>query len=287
MAKTIVITGGTGYIGSAVTKKLVERGDTVIAAVRSDASAEKVKALGATPLRADLTDAAALTEAAAGADAAIQLAATNDADGAAVDLAAAKALLAGLGGKPYVHTGGVWVFGSTDGIVDEAAPFNPPQLTAWRIDNEQEILASAEQGGHPIVIAPGVVVGQGGGIPRHVLTFDGTIHYIDEGAAHWALVHVDDLADLYLLAVDGAPAGSYYLGVTDTLTGKEVAEALAQAPDTPDEVASVSLDALREKLSIFADALVLDQQVTSAKALRELHWSPKHPDIAAELAAGS
>lgn len=286
MGKTVVVTGGSGYIGGAVIEQLVGRGDTVIALARSDESAAKVAALGATPLQGELTDSDVLTTAATAADAAIHLGATGDADAAAADLTAAQALLAGLSGKPYVHTGGVWVYGSTDGVVDETAPFAPPQLTAWRLENERQVLAAASDGGHPVVVLPAVVVGRGGGIPLGVLTTPDAARYIDDGAAHWALVHIDDLADLYLRALDEGRAGEAYLGVADTLTGKEIAEAITRSDGTPDVTASVSLDDLREELGIFADALVLDQQLSSAKAQRVLGWAPAHTDIAADLAAG-
>ena len=45
----IFLTGGTGYIGSALLPRLVERGHQVTAAVRSEASAEKVSGLGGDP----------------------------------------------------------------------------------------------------------------------------------------------------------------------------------------------------------------------------------------------
>lgn len=286
MGKTVVVTGGSGYIGGAVIEQLVARGDTVIALARTPEAGAKVEALGATALQGELTDAETLTTAATGADAAIHLGATGGADAAAADLAAAKALLAGLSGKTYVHTGGVWVYGNTDGVVDETAPFAPPQLTAWRIDNEAEVLATAQNGGHPVIVLPGVVVGRGGGIPLGVLTTGDAARYIDDGAAHWALVHLDDIAGLYLRALDDGKAGERYLGVAGTLTGKEIAEAIAKADGTPDVTASVSLEDLRGELGIFADALVLDQQLSSEKARRDLGWSPAHTDLAVDLAAG-
>lgn len=286
MGKTVVVTGGSGYIGGAVIEQLVARGDTVIALARTDEAAATVEELGATALRGELTDADTLTTAATGADAAIHLGATNDEHAASADLTAAKALLAGLSGKPYVHTGGVWVYGNTDGEVDETAPFSPPRLTAWRIDNEAEVLATAQDGGHPVIVLPGVVVGRGGGIPLGVLTTADAARYIDDGAAHWALVHLDDVADLYLRALDDGKAGERYLGVAQTLTGKEIAEAITKADGTPDAAVSVSLDDLRDELGIFADALVLDQRLSSEKAKRDLGWAPAHTDLAADLAAG-
>ena len=44
------------------------------------------------------------------------------------DLAAATALQDGVGAGTYVYTGGSWVYGDTDGVQDETAPWNPPGL---------------------------------------------------------------------------------------------------------------------------------------------------------------
>lgn len=286
MSKTVVITGASGYIGTAVVRQLVERGDTVIALVRSDAAAEKVEALGATALRGELTDSETLTQAGVGADAAIHLGATNDEHGATADITAARALLAGLSGKTYIHTGGCWVYGDTEGVADETKAFSPPAITAWRLDNEAEVLAAKDEGAHPVLIMPGLVFGHGAGaIPLVQVTGD-AVSYVDDGSGHWSVVHVDDIADLYVRALDAAEAGSVYLGVSDVITTKEAAEALAQDPAFPSQVKSIPFEELQARFGGLADAMRLDQQLSGAKAERELGWKPRHADAKAALAAG-
>ena len=281
MSKTIVITGGTGYIGSAIVKQLVARGDTVIAIVRSDASAAKVEALGATALRGELTDADVLRKAAEGADGAIQVAATGDANAPAADVAVARAFLAGLSGKPYVHTGGVWVYGDTGGPVDDTAPIDPPSLVAWRIPVQEEVVAA---GG--VVIHPGVVLGYGGGIPESALVAGDAVQYVGDGSVHWSLVHVDDLAALYVLALDRAAPGSVYVGASQTLTVAEIAEAIAKADGKPGATRGIPVDDVRANFGAFGEALLLDQQVAGVNAERDLGWKPEHTDLAASLANG-
>lgn len=60
-----------------------------------------------------------------------------------------------------MHTGGVWVYGNTDGVVDETAAPSPPAITAWRGDNERGILQRARSGGHRVLVMPAVVYGHG------------------------------------------------------------------------------------------------------------------------------
>ncbi|WP_103349578.1 NAD-dependent epimerase/dehydratase family protein [Amycolatopsis sp. CA-128772] len=113
----------------------------------------------------------------------------------------------------------------------------------------------------------------------------GAIPYIADGGNHWALIHLDDLARLYTAALP-APAGSVYLGVGGVNpTAKEVAEACAHAAGPAGKTVSLSLAEARERISPIADAFALDQQLTPAKAQRELGWTPVHADPLTEFAA--
>ncbi|HEY0694542.1 MAG TPA: NAD(P)H-binding protein, partial [Kribbella sp.] len=102
----VFITGGSGYIGRPTIQALVRRGIEVTALVRSDASADVVVNLGATPIRGSLTDLKVLREAARAADGVIHLGVEYAADTAEIDRAAAEAMQDGVGAGPYVHTGG-------------------------------------------------------------------------------------------------------------------------------------------------------------------------------------
>ncbi|MGK3201292.1 NAD-dependent epimerase/dehydratase family protein [Amycolatopsis sp. MEPSY49] len=234
-------------------------------------------AAGASAVRGGLTDLDVLNHAAARAQAVIHLAQAVSGD---EDLAAATAMLDGVGGGTYVHTGGSWVYGDTDGIQDETAPWNPPAIVAWRKAVEDAVLARAKNGGRPVVVQPGLLYG---GDNRLIDVFyvqpgreSGAIPYLGDGANHWALIHVDDLARLYAAALS-APAGSVYLGVGGVdPTAKEVAEACARAAGL--KTTSIALAEARERMGPIADAFALDQRLTSAKAQRELGRTPAHTD---------
>src|SRR5690349_3431034 len=108
---TIVLTGGTGYLGAALLSELLGAGHRVTALVRSEAAAAKVKESGAQPVVGDLFDSAWLSAQFAAADAVAHLAATGDATTQQLDRGVVAAAVAALGGtgKPYVHTSGIWI----------------------------------------------------------------------------------------------------------------------------------------------------------------------------------
>jgi nucleoside-diphosphate-sugar epimerase len=286
----IFITGGSGYIGRPTIQALIRHGIKVTALARSEHSARAVSDLGATPVAGTLTDTDVLREAAHQADGVIHLGVDYTEGTADVDRAAAEALQQGAGRRPYVHTGGVWVYGDTDGVVDEDAPLSPPQITAWRLDNEKRVLARTATGQHPVMVMPGLVYGRSGGLVQSFFVEPGraagAIPCIGEGSNHWALVHVDDLAELYVLALN-ASAGCIYAGVSgQNLPLADITQALSQAAGCPGRIDSLTLEEAIQRMGPIAGAFALDQQITGARARRQLGWTPTHLDALAELTQG-
>ncbi|WP_381802285.1 NAD-dependent epimerase/dehydratase family protein [Streptomyces niveus] len=284
----VFITGGSGYIGRSTIQALIRHGIEVTALARSEHSARTLTDLGATPVAGALTDTDVLREAAGRADGVIHLGVDYAGGTADVDRAAAEALQEGAASGPYVHTGGVWVYGDTDGVVDENAPQSPPRITAWRLENEKRVLARAATGEHPVVVMPGLVYGHSGGLAQGYFVEPGraagTVPCIGDGSNHWALVHVDDLAELYVLALN-ASAGSVYAGVGgQNLPLADITQALSHAAGCPGRIESVTLEEAVRRMGPIAEAFALDQQLTGARARRELGWTPTRLDALADLA---
>jgi nucleoside-diphosphate-sugar epimerase len=276
----VILTGGTGYIGSAVLRELLAHGHAVTALVRSDSAAEAVRAAGATPAVGDLFDVAWLTEQLRGADALIHTAATGDErspqlDGGVVDAVAAAGVLV------HVHTGGVWVHGDGDAITEET-PFAAPAIVAWRQEIEERALAS--QTARTVIIEPAIVYGHRKGITRLLAEgprdASGALELIGSGDQRWGTVHVDDVADLYVRALEHDTARGRYLAAPTAHTVREIGLAVA------DEVAPSTREATEARLGApFAEALLLDQNVATTRAQDELGWSPSRPTLVQELQA--
>jgi nucleoside-diphosphate-sugar epimerase len=288
---SIFLTGATGFIGSAVLRQLRLQGRDVTALVRSPEKAAKIEALGATAIIGDITDTELLTEQATASDGVIHLASPGDASSRDVDDALVTAVLTGLegSGKRYVHTGGIWVWGSNPDITEDS-PRNPPSLTAWRGEIENRVLGA--QGVSTTLIAPAVVFGHGSGIPAlftDVQGGDGAVRLVGDGSQHWTTVHVDDLAELYVLAFDLAEAGSTYLGASgENPTVRQIGEAAAFGQGLDSRVEAQTIAETRERLGgPFADALLLDQQARGSAARIDLGWEPNGPSILDELRTGS
>jgi nucleoside-diphosphate-sugar epimerase len=284
----VFVTGGSGYIGRPTIRELRRRGHDVTALVRSESAAQTVRSFGATPVHGELTDVETLREAARNADGAIHLAMARGLQVAEIDCVAASVIQDGLDGGTYVHTSGTWIYGNTGGVVDEDAPTDPPGVVAWRLANETRVLNRAADGGHPVIVMPGVVYGSGGGLIESCFVDParsrGKLHYIGDGSNHWSLVHVDDIAELYVLALDAAP-GAVLAGVGDySLTVADLLPALSIAAGCAGQFESLSLDDARTELGPIAEAFALDQQVSSARAQTQLGWEPPPREVLSELA---
>jgi nucleoside-diphosphate-sugar epimerase len=287
----IFLTGATGYIGSAVADALMKAGHSVTGLARSDEAAGQLRLKGVGSHRGDLTSPASLASVAGALDGVIHTGTTND---GRADQAAIQAMLDALNGsgKPFVYTSGVWVLGNTgDKPADESAPLNPVALVAWRPEVERLVLESAQQGVRAIVIRPALVYGRGGGIPADLVKSareKGAARYVGTGENRWPVIDVDDLADLYLRAFERAAPGTL-LHAADTFAYpvKDVAAAASAGAGSDGRTESWPLEQARKTLGPFADALVLDQRVSAAKATSLLGWRPRAAGILEDLRHGS
>ncbi len=290
----VFLTGATGYIGSAVADALRAAGHAVTGLARSDDAVSKLQARGAVALRGDLKEPESFSKAACEMDAVIHTASTNDGSAPHADRAAVEAITQALEGtnKPFIYTSGIWVYGDTgERVADEQSPLNPTPLVAWRPANEQLVLESAERGVRAVVIRPAIVYGRGVGIPAELVQSareKGTARFVGTGENRWPQVHVDDLANLYVRALEHAPAGTILNATSGpSVRVSEVAEAASRAGGAEGRTESWPIEEARKSLGPYADALILDQQVSSEKAVELLGWKPESPSMLEDLERGS
>lgn len=275
----VFLTGGTGYIGSAVLDALLRAGHDVTALVRNPGAAERLQARQVAAFVGTLSDPASYRDMAAGFEAYVHAAGDSSDEGQLADASAVETLgaLAADARAVLVYTSGVWVLGPTREPAGEDAATNPIPLVAYRVAREQAVLALAAQGVRAAVIRPGVVFGSGRGIVADMIkdAENGLMRVIGSGENRWPLVYDRDLADLYVRVLAEPTAAGIFHGVDENdETVNEIAEAFAaHSPQRPD-VRMVPLPEARKKLGLYADALALDQVVRCPRA-RALGWEPQ------------
>ncbi|HWE25232.1 MAG TPA: NAD(P)H-binding protein, partial [Myxococcales bacterium] len=130
----VFVTGGSGYIGTAVCLRLKKAGHDVQALVRNKEKGAPLQAAGVKLVQGDLSEPAGYAAAAYGAQALVHCAQDHGPKSVELDrktIANARELLHGRVGATFIYTSGIWVSGDTGGAsVDESRPTNPAKLVA-------------------------------------------------------------------------------------------------------------------------------------------------------------
>jgi len=226
--KRVFVTGGSGFIGGRLIQALRARGIEVMALARSDSSAAKVEALGATPVRGDLDDRSALESGMRGCDIVFHAAAHTDqfdplevhmritTRGTENVLAAARA----AGVKRFVHVGTEAVLADGKPIVraDETRPLPRKAMGAYPLTKglaEQAVIAANRDGLETVVVRPRFVWGRGDTslLPEFIdAVKKGDFAWIGGGHYLTSTVHVDNVIEGMLLAAErGVPGAIYFL----------------------------------------------------------------------------
>lgn len=290
----VLVLGGTGAIGAAVVRELVGRGHRVDGLARSGGAAEKLAALGAAALPGDIAMPGRWVGALPPFDAIIHAACDFGVAMGETDRRLLDALLPALAAAPrphqprFIYTGGCWLFGATgDAAATEESPFRPLPAFAWMVPHLRRVLDA--DGIDGIIIHPTMVYEPGGGVFRRFAedaASGDAIRVVGSEAVRWPLVHSADLAVLYALALERGEAGSSYIGAAiDGLPVGRIAGAFAGHFQTRRrEPQIIATDAIAAELGDWARGYALDQQLSGAKARRELGWQPKHLDPEGEIA---
>ncbi len=213
-----VLVAGCGWLGTAIARCLVRRGERVTAVRRDPARAEALVAIGARPLALDL--------AAPGAEARIPpvdaivacQSAASDAPEAyrAAYLDANRALLAAArraGARALVYTGSTGVFGQRDGNdVDERTPPSPASATgALLVEAERLVTGAAAHGLCTSVVRLSGLYGPGrAGVVDRVRS--GALA-LEPGDDAWMnFCHLDDAVAFVVAALDRSLAGAVHHG---------------------------------------------------------------------------
>ena len=250
----VFVTGGTGFIGGHVVRKLRERGDDVVCLVRSREKGQELVALGCEIVEGDLADLAAIQSGMQGADAVIHGAAVYevgipksqhqamyDANVRGTERVLDAAAEAGVDRIVYVST--INIFGNTNGqTVDESyrrdeadgfvSTYDETKYRAHLIAEER-----AAQGAPIVIVQPGGVYGPGdhalvGQMIEQASTGKMPAKAFPELGLN--MVYVDDVADGILLAHDkGKPGESYVLGGELTTQGELIDKAAAIGGQKP------------------------------------------------------
>ena len=290
-AKTVLVTGGAGYVGSVLTPKLLAAGhrvkvldlyifgDDVLASVKGHPRLEEIKA--------DLRDRKVLERSLPGCDAVIHLACISNDPSFELDPNLGKSInydafldLVDVskksGVKRFIYASSSSVYGIKDEEnVTEDLPLQPlTDYSKYKAMCEEVLLAERRPGFVTLILRPATVCGYG---PR--LRLDLSVNILTNLAFHNRKItvfggeqrrpnlHIEDMTDLYIACLgypDAAIDGKTFNAGYQNLRIREIAEIVrAEVGDDVQIVTSPTND-------------LRSYHISSDKILRELGWGPKH-----------
>ncbi len=229
-SRTAFVTGGSGFIGGALLRRLADERWRVLALTRSERAAGRVRRLGAEPVQGDLDDPASIRAGAEGCDVAFHAAA------AVLEWGPREEFVRGnvtgtenaLRGcrearvRRFVHIGteAALMVGQPLVNVDETAPLRPDSkahYSATKALAEQAVRRANYGGFDTVVIRPRLVWG-----PGDSTVLPGLVEAVERGRFSWIggghhltdTTHVDNVVEGLLLGAErGRPGEAYF--VTD------------------------------------------------------------------------
>jgi dihydroflavonol-4-reductase len=246
----LLVTGATGYLGSALVKLLTEEGRPVRAVVRSEARAS-VLPEGVERVFADLADEASLMAAMDGCDGVFHLAASlgpspddtrrSNVDGTARVLAAA----ARAGVRRVVYTSSSAAIVAADGLVSEQAPNRTALVDPYSTTKAQAeglVFAAVAAGRDVCMVNPVNIYGPspfgpGSYNQLFLAAAGGDVREIVDAPVGWVLA--EDVARGHLLAYDKGESGERYVLCGEVAPFSVVLHRFAELMGSPHRAAAL------------------------------------------------
>jgi nucleoside-diphosphate-sugar epimerase len=302
------VTGGAGFAGQHVVRKLIARGYHVAALAGDDEEATFLSGLGADVAIGRVTDMSSMRTPMLGSDAVFHLAERHQvgrvdwAEMEAVNIGGTRRVLKlalELGIPRIVYASSITIFGHTEGqLVDESyyqeGPFRTEyERTKW-LAHYKVVLPLMEKGAPVILVVPGTVYGPGDDsiVADLMRLFYRGFPLIPGSDTEFTFTHVEDIAEGIILAAERGRIGESYVLAGPTIPLGEMVEFWSQLTGRPSAPIRVPSPVIRASASL-AEALggVTDLQsafsregaglagvtykARSDKARQELGWQPR------------
>ncbi len=281
----ILVIGATGWIGGATCDALLARGHAVWGLVRPESAfrlvADKPQV---SPLEGTLEMFPEMAASLSGIDGVV-FAASGDPEATAQALDAVKYI---YGVQAAVYISGASIYGNT-GIgqpATEESELLTPASVSYLPMLEEKALTAAPRG--YALRGAAILYGHGGGsTPAFWLQQAQKrkrLGYIGSGAQRWSAVHVDDLAQLVVLALESAQPSGVYNAVTHDYSLREAAEGLAEVLGEGFSAQSMFAGSAAAQWGVFwATLLRANLWMSGEKAAGDFGWQEQAPRFLDEI----
>lgn len=239
----ILVTGGTGFLGTRLIPQLVKDGQQIFALARSASSEDKLRTLGATPTSGDLESSTLPSlpevDAVVHAGAYFRFAGPRapyfriNVEGTTALLKAAE----NAGVKTFVYVSAAGTIMDDTGLpvrdADESVPTHPNSFSAYIASKsraEAAVLAANKPGFRTIALRPPAIWGPGDPwsreLPRAIRS--GKFAFINRGDYPFVTCHVDNVIEAIKCALErGAGGHAYFINDRERITFRQFIKMIA------------------------------------------------------------
>ena len=288
----VFITGATGWIGSIITRELIDAGHRVTGLVRSERNRDVLSGLGAKPLLGSLDDLDLLRKAAAEADGVIHTAFGIDFSMIIEMSAQERRVIETFGevyqgsDRPIIATSGFGLLPVGEIFTEDMPP--PPINPAFPRAPEHVTAMLADRGVRATVVRlPRSVHGRGerhGFVPMlaAVARDKGFSAYVTDGANLWPSVHRLDAARVFCLALEhGARGGPFHAVADEGVPFKQIAGAIGRQLGLP--VRSLTTEQATAHFGPLAMWVGGNGPASSQTTREHVGWTPKEADLLSDI----
>jgi nucleoside-diphosphate-sugar epimerase len=286
----IFITGAGGFIGGSIAAGLARDGHRVRGLIRRAEQVDDLKRLNIEPVIGSLDDTDLLATEARAADAVINAASSDH-------RAAVETLIGALEGtnKPFLHTSGSSIVGDASGgeasdkIYSEDDLPAPTPDKAPRVAIDTLVLDAAKRGVRSAVLCNTLIYGHGAvpnatsvQLPRleRQAKKSGIVRHVGRGLNIWSNVHIDDVVDIYRLALEKSPAGTFYFVESGEAQFRDMTTAMVRALDLRGPEDWPLEEAIEEwGYEMASYGLGSNSRVRSKRTREVLGWEPKRTSV--------
>jgi dihydroflavonol-4-reductase len=303
-----LVTGANGFTGAHLVKALRDRGVEVAAYVRESSNGDRLDGMNIDYHYGDITDTAKLIQAMQGVDviyhiaAYVELGLVDAAKMERTNVQGTQAVLTAMQAAnvpKLLYCSTIGIFGDTQGeTIDETFQRRQQGFSSaydrTKYDAQQLINQAVQNGAHIVSVMPSGIFGADDPhfVPVLKAFKKGRLKVWAGGDRVTGIVHVDDLVEGMILAIEQAQSGEYFILSASDLTTREMFDIFSQATgvaapiEAPKAVVRVVANILdvvgratgwqppidRERAHYVYDRCV---RVSGAKAMRELGWNPR------------
>jgi uncharacterized protein (TIGR01777 family) len=299
--RKVLITGGTGLIGTRLAEMLIDSGYEVALLSREPAKSSHFRSFRWDPQAGTMDDAAILY-----ADYIVNLAGASVSDGKWTDERKRDIMGSRLGGLALLHralgnprhhmqafisASAIGVYGDTGDalLTEETPPGLPTHDFLADVAHQWELAAEpiAQLGIRTVVPRIGIVLStEGGALPQIARPVKlGAGAALGSGKQYMSWIHLDDICRLFIAMLEDASwQGTYNAVAPNPVTNQEFTRELAEVLHRPLILPKVPAFGLKLAMGEMSDIVLASQRVSAAKVLAQ-GFRFEYPELRGALEA--